>query len=502
MLGATHQVAGPGTYLFASWLFLRVLGLIYLAAFFSLTTQLRGLIGTQGILPVVEMLRGRRHWGATRFWRTPTLCWLDASDSFLLFLAWTGVILSLLLVIGIAPLPCLVLLWICYLSLFEAGNLFMGYQWDILLLETGFVAIFMAPLETLPSFPPTTAPPKVVIALMWWILFRLMFSSGVAKLRSGDATWRKLTALCHHYETQPLPTPIAWYAHQLPVLFHKVSTALMFVIEAFVPFFILGPASMRYSAAICFMALMLLIQVTGNYCFFNLLGIALSLLLLDDGIFLPFYRWLFPNQTTSVSLSAYPAGMEIAAGVVAGIVILLSARPIFRLFRFEFEWPKPLEGLVEFFESFRLVNSYGLFSVMTTERPEIIIEGSHDGNEWQAYEFKWKPGDIQRAPRFVAPHQPRLDWQMWFAALGYYQNHPWLGRFLRRLLEGQPVVVSLLKRNPFEKTKPRYVRAVIYNYRFTSQEERTKDGAWWKREWRGFYSPTIESLTEEPKRKK
>jgi hypothetical protein len=425
------------------------------------------------------------------------LCWLNANDSFLLFLSWSGVVLSGLLVAAVAPLPSLLLLWICYLSLFEAGNVFLGYQWDILLLETGFVAIFMAPCELLPSFPPTSTPPPIVIALMWWILFRLMFSSGVAKLRSGDAAWRKLTALCHHYETQPLPTPVAWYAHQLPMTFHKLSAALMFVIETFVPFLIIGPGPMRYTAAISFIALMLLIQVTGNYCFFNLLGIALSLLLLDDSVFLPAYGWLFPGRTTPEVSSACPIGLEIAAGVAAGIIIALSARPMFRLFRLEFQWPGPLEGLVEFFESFRLVNSYGLFSVMTTERPEIIIEGSQDGNEWQPYEFKWKPGDVKRRPQFVAPHQPRLDWQMWFAALGSYQNHPWLGRFLRRLLEGRPAVLSLLKRNPFEGSKPRYVRAVIYDYRFTSQQERTKNGSWWKREWRGFYSPTIELVEKE-----
>jgi hypothetical protein len=349
----------------------------------------------------------------------------------------------------------------------------------------------MAPLEIVPSFPPVAAPSGIVIALMWWLLFRLMFSSGLTKLRSGDATWRKLTALCHHYETQPLPTPVAWYAHHLPVCFHKTATVLMLLIEVLVPFFIFGPPWLRYLSSALFVLLMGLIQLTGNYCFFNLLGIALSLLLLDDKALLPAFGWLFPGTALPLHLAPPALGLEPVIIAVTAIIVVLSLRTVFRLFRFEFDWPGPLETIVEFFDALRLVNSYGLFSVMTTERPEIVIEGSHDGIQWHEYQFKWKPGDILRAPRFVAPHQPRLDWQLWFAALGYYKNHPWFRRFLRRLLQGAPEVLSLLRTNPFAGTTPRFVRGVLYDYRFTTQAERRAGGRWWKREWRGLYSPVL-----------
>src|ERR1051325_3794288 len=268
-------MGSPG-YVLATWLFLRLLGLIYLSAFVSLAVQVRGLIGREGILPAAEFLSGRSHDGISRFWNLPTLCWLNASEAFLLVLGWGGALLALLLTLGFAPLLVLPLLWVSYLSLLNVSRLFLGYQWDILLLETGLLAIFLAPPDLQPDFPPTCAPSPVILGLCWWLLFRLMFSSGAVKLRSGDRTWRNLTALSYHYQTQPLPTPAAWYAHQLPVRFHKASAVLMFAIELLAPFLIVGPPALRHVAAASFIFLMVLIQLTGNYCFFNFLGIALS----------------------------------------------------------------------------------------------------------------------------------------------------------------------------------------------------------------------------------
>src|SRR5437867_920730 len=423
---------GSGNSVLASWLFLRLLGLIYLAAFVSLATQVKGLVGTQGILPAAGFLNRRRHWGFERFYRLPTLCWFNASDGFLSWLAWGGAGPSVLLVIGFAPMPVLALLWMLYLSLFGICGIFLGYQWDILLLETGFLAIFLAPLEVTPHFPSVTAPPPLVVWLLWWLLFRLMFSSGIAKLRSGDATWRRLTALRYHYETQPLPTPPAWYAHQLPVSFHKASAAIMFVIEIFVPFLILGPPAVRAGAAAVFIVFMVLIELTGNYCFFNLLAVALSVLLLDDQLLLPAVGWFLPGYKAPLAVAPAPQWLNSMTVVVAGVILLLSVAPMLRLFRFDAAWPKWLWKLYDLFDPFRLVNSYGLFSVMTTERPEIVIEGSRDGENWREYEFKWKPGKVKCRPRFVAPRQPRLDWQMWFAALGYYPDNPWVSRLLTR----------------------------------------------------------------------
>jgi hypothetical protein len=486
-----YHSPGAGNYLLGTWLFLRLMGIIYAIAFVSLAVQIKGLVGKQGILPASEFLGLRRHAGAKRLWRVPTLCWANESDGFLLFLSWGGAALALLETIGFAPVPILILLWVFYLSLATVCRIFLGYQWDILLLEAGFLAIFVAPLELLPHSPPASAPSPIVLWLLWWLLFRLMFSSGMVKLRSGDATWKNLTALCHHYETQPLPTPMAWHAHQLPARFHKGSTVVMFAVELIAPFLIVTPPPGRYVAAALFILLMALIEITGNYCFFNLLGIALSILLLDDRLLAPAFGWAFA-QIDFHSSARPPAWWNGVAMLVAVLILVLSGARILRLFLIELPLPKGLLKVLQFLEPFRLVNSYGLFSVMTTDRPEIIVEGSDDAASWHPYEFKWKPGEPARRPRFVAPHQPRLDWQMWFAALSHYEYNPWLTRFLTCLLEGSPPVLALLRTNPFPAKPPRYVRAILYDYRFTDRGERGQSGAWWKWEQRGWYSPIME----------
>jgi hypothetical protein len=469
--GSTILNAESGTHVLSVWLFLRLLALIYLAAFLSLAVQIKGLIGSRGILPANEFIAKRKRFGLGSFHRDPTLLWINSSDNFLLTLTWAGVALSVLLTVGFAPMAMLAVLWILYLSLFTVGRVFLGYQWDVLLLETGFLAIFVAPVELAPHFPPTQGSSAIILWLLWWLLFRLMFSSGMVKLNSGERVWRNLTALCVHYETQPLPTPVAWHAHQLPIRFHQVSTAVMFMIELGAPLLIIGPQWARNLAAAVFILLMILIELTGNYAFFNLLGIALSVLLLDDKTLTPIFQW-FSIEAFSTGVVPCPPFMNWIAGVVAILILTLSLLPAVRLFQMPANWPGWVETFFERFEPFRLVNSYGLFSVMTLERPEIIVEGSDDANTWLVYDFKWKSGDVRRPLRFVAPHQPRLDWQMWFAALGYYHNHPWVRSFLIRLLEGSPQVLSLLRTNPFPNKPPKYVRCVLYDYRFTNRAER------------------------------
>jgi hypothetical protein len=478
-------MAGANTYALSAWLFLRLLGFIYLAAFVSLATQIRGLIGSGGVVPAVDLLNRYRPGGIARIFRFPTLFWLNSTDAFLSGVCWAGAALSVLLMIGVAPIPILVLLWVLYLSLFTSSGPFLGYQWDILLLETGFVAIFLAPLDLLPCFPPAVSPSPVTIVLVWWLLFRLMWSSGCTKILSGDRRWRDLSAVAFHYETQPLPTPLAWHMHQLPLWFHRLSTAFVLGIELIVPFFIIVPA-LRPIAVALFIALMLLIQLTGNYAFFNLLGIALCIPLLTDANLARFFgleNW-HPAPASTLSI--------VASVILVPIILALSVGPLFLLFHREVNWPKPLDEVIGFLTPFRLVNSYGLFSLMTIERPEIIIEASNNGVDWIEYEFRYKPGDPKRGPAFVAPHQPRLDWQMWFAAIGFYHNHTWVRRMMLRLMEGDPAVRALLKLNPFQKDQPRYIRAVLFDYRFTSRRERKASGAYWRRERRGLYGPSIE----------
>lgn len=490
----------PSTYDLSRWLFLRLLGLIYLIAFISLWLQLDGLIGQHGILPAPDFLQAvEKHLGAERFWRLPTLCWLNQSPGFLHCLCGAGVLISLGVVADIAPACGLLVLWAIYLSLSTVSREFLSFQWDILLLEAGFLGILYAPWRLWPRLATDAPPSPIVRWLLWWLLFRLMLASGVVKLASGDPTWNNLTALSYHYETQPLPTWIGWYAHQLPAWLHSFSTAVMFFIELLLPFAIFTNRLGRRIAAAAFTGLMLLILLTGNYCFFNLLTIALCVPVLDDRFWRPFCPRALRQALEPASARPRPARFRLRAhAVLAGLIVLISALQIMARFGGADRLPRAGQRLLEWNAPFRSINLYGLFAVMTTKRPEISVEGSQDGIVWREYEFKWKPGDLKRPPGFVQPHQPRLDWQMWFAALGDYQSNPWFIHFLVRLLQGAPDVLALLEKNPFPDQPPRYVRAVLYEYRFTDLATRRQTGAWWRRERKGLYCPEI-SLQQMPR---
>jgi len=323
-----------------------------------------------------------------------------------------------------------------------------------------------------------------------------MFSSGAVKLLSGDPTWQNLTALEYHYWTQPLPTWIGWYANLLPAWWQQLSCALMFAIELGAPCLIWGGSIPRRIAFASLVALQTLILLTGNYCFFNLLTIALCVLLLDDAAWPARLR----NRFTSAGTVRSVAWPNWILAPIAALVVTLSVLQMFSLSRLGLEWPDALQTLRRVASPLRIVNSYGLFAVMTTTRPEIILEGSDDGNTWAEYEFRWKPGDLSRAPAFVEPHQPRLDWQMWFAALGRPGQSPWFVIFVYRLLEGSKDVGHLLAVNPFPDRPPRYARAVLYQYTFTDLAERRATGHWWKRERQGLYLPqvSLESFRRAP----
>jgi hypothetical protein len=480
--------ARPPTYVLASWAFLRLLGLVYVIAFGSLWLQLDGLIGRAGIVPAAPLLEAAQsRLGIERWWQFPTLCWLGRSDGFFYLLCGLGVGFGILVMLGLLPALNLLVLWALYLSFATVGQPWLGFQWDNLLLETGFLSIWLAPL-TLHDRRRRAAPPApLALWSLRWLLIRLMFASGVVKLSSGDATWRDLTALVYHYETQPLPTWIGWYAHQLPTAWQRASTLVMFGIELLVPWFILAPRRLRLTACGFLVALQLCIAVTGNYGFFNLVTLLLCLLLCDDAVW-P-HTWSARRHDPP---SARPRRWPVwGLAPIVLVLFIMSLVQTLGSFRWHIQWPAPIPQVASWIAPFRTVNPYGLFAVMTTSRPEIIVEGSNDGQTWLPYAFPWKPGDVMQRPGFVAPHMPRLDWQMWFAALGNAQYHPWFRQFLERLLQGTPAVLDLLAHNPFPHTPPRYIRAVVYTYHFTDRATKQSTGAWWQRERQGLYMPVL-----------
>jgi lipase maturation factor 1 len=494
----------PPTYFWAQRWFLRALGLAYLIAFLSLWVQVDGLIGSDGVSPLNQFLpAARAQLGQNVYAILPTLCWFNSSDAFLHFLCGGGVVISLLLIFGIAPALSLVVLFAFYLSLTIAGQIFLSFQWDVLLLETGFLAIFFAPWRLWPrglllwpgSAPPATGPPfsRAGLFLLKLLLFKLILMSGVVKLTSGDHSWgwinhwfhwSALTALDYHYWSQPLPTVFGWWADKSPEWFKHFSVAFCLAVEIIVPFFIWAPRRPRLIAAGLLIFLQLAIAITGNYCFFNLLTIALSLLLIDDASIGRKYV-IVRDRPYSYRLRSYAA-----IGVII-VTLPINAWLIFTAFKPRSRPPHALATVYEQLEAFRIVNGYGLFRVMTTDRGEIVLEGSADGVEWLPFEFKWKPGDVKRAPGWCAPHQPRLDWQMWFAALESPQQNPWLVGLIVRLLQGSHEVTGLLAHNPFPDKPPRYIRATFYRYRFTTTSELRQTGAWWKRQELREYLPTV-----------
>jgi predicted DCC family thiol-disulfide oxidoreductase YuxK len=482
-----NEVRRP-TYFKSRDLFVRSLGAIYLIAFVSLWLQIDGLIGEQGILPVGQHLQfAREQVGSSAFYLLPTLCWFNSSDAFLHCLCGAGAIVSVLLMAGLAPVLSLSLVFVLYLSLTTASQTFLGYQWDALLLEAGFLALFFAPWRWRMNANNPAPFSRVGMFLLKLLLFKLLFMSGVVKLTSHDKSWWNLTALDYHYWTQPLPTVIGWWSDQHPEWFKKFSVAFCLVVEIVAPFFIWAPRRLRHVAAVFLVVLQIAIAATGNYCFFNLLTLALCLLLFDDR----FLRMEGRAPARRVAASLWELCPPIAGIVVLVLTLPINAMFLYSAIKPDREWPRRISMITDHIEPFRVVNGYGLFRVMTKTRPEIIIEGSADGNEWLPYEFKWKPGALDRAPGWVAPHQPRLDWQMWFAALGNYRQNPWFVSLLERLLRNTPAVTRLLERNPFPETPPRYIRARLYEYRFATWAEHRATGNWWKREENGEYLPSI-----------
>ncbi|MBX9689500.1 MAG: lipase maturation factor family protein [Candidatus Obscuribacterales bacterium] len=487
-------------HLYVRWLFLRLLSICFFSAFLSMAVQITGLFGSNGIIPLktqLEMLS--RSLGATAVLNYPSIFFFNADDGFLQAICYTGAFVSGLAFLGTFTAPCLALSWLLYLSIVSVGQDFMGFQWDSLLLETGLLAVFFAPWskrEIAPfdrlRFESQNEVSLFFLFLLRLLCFKLMLLSGLCKLASQDETWRDLSALSYHYYTQPLPTPIAWFLQKLPSLIQRISTALVFVIELILPLSLLSFFRIaRIFSATAFIVLMLVIMLSGNYAFFNLLTIAVCLTLLDDRAVLTLMPRSFRlnhkvkplnfRQSFSSTLRSSVAALAIAS-VSISCLCLCFIRDVESL---PFAMQLPLFLL----QPIRSFNSYGLFAVMTRTRKEIIVEGSNDGKTWLAYEFRFKPGDIHRAPPIVAPHQPRLDWQMWFAALAPGERSLWFDSFMKKLLEGSPEVLSLLSKNPFPDKAPLEIRAKLYDYKFSDWNALLTRGQWWQRREESEYYP-------------
>jgi hypothetical protein len=439
--------------------------------------QIHGLVGDFGILPAQDHLRQVAEWLAPEhYWRAPTLCWwVGTSDLALSVLCALGVATSLVAVLG-ATLPAMwVVLWVLYLSLCTVGQLFMGFQWDNLLLEAGLLTVLLFDRNGRPN------------RLAWWLirllLVKLMFMSGLVKLLSEDMSWRDGSALGFHFWTQPLPGPLSWYAHHWGLRAHQAMTWFMWIAELGLPVLAFGPRWCRRFAFVGILGLMIGIAATGNYGFFNLLTAVLALSLLDDRDLQVLWRKLNTNGVVS--------GASVVHLFIALVLLGLSGLQVARRTVGIDEAPEVLKSAMETVAPFRSVNSYGLFSVMTRSRPEIIIEGSRDGRLWQPYGFRWKPGEMGEMPGQVAPHMPRLDWQLWFAALGGKRHTAWVRPLLERIQLGSPAVLELIEHDPFGGTPPPFLRARLYRYTFTTRQEREVTGDYWTREFVRDLTPVL-----------
>jgi hypothetical protein len=477
--------------------FLVLLALCWACAWASLEVQVVGLFGAHGLVPATATVAAVRHAlaGAPSI-RFPTLFWwIPPTDAVLVAACAVGVLLAVAVAAGVAPRAALLASWVLYLSVLAVGEPFLSFQWDALLCETTLIAIFLAP----PGLRPFAGarPRAIGAAPVWlerWLLFRLMFLSGVVKLLAeppgmpGPRPWHDLTALVFHWWTQPLPTPLAWWAAQLPMAFQRAACAAMFAIELVAPWTLFLWRPVRRAGVAALVLLQVLIALTGNYGFFNLLTLTLCVLGLDDQLLarVPLVRRLAPRDAL---LSPAP-WRRAAFAPLAAALVLLSLVPTLARVGMARLLPGGLVAAWRTVAPLESVNAYGLFATMTTERDEVILEGSDDGTTWREYGFRWKPGNPDRSrPGWVAPHMPRLDWQMWFAALSRWEREPWLDVLMRRLLAGEPTVLALLGENPFPDHPPRLVRATRWRYRFATPEERAATGRTWERTLVGPYGP-------------
>lgn len=475
---------GPGARgaLWPRWLFLRCLGLIFFSAFYSLAFQIKGLIGTGGILPAGAYLKdvARILPGLSRFYQVPTVLWLGAGNGALTALVWGGLIASVLLVFNLWPRGTIAVCLVLFLSFISAAQDFSSYQSDGMLLEAAFLSLFFAPRGLRPGLGMDQPPSRASLFMLRWEWFRIYFESGVVKLLSGEEQWRNLTAMDRYYENGPLPTWIGWYTQQrLSHAFHAGTALATLIVELGLVWMAWLPRPFRLACFVIATLLQVGIILTANYAFLNYLVLVLGFLLLDDGVF----ARLGLRVRKAAEIRPVPQWRIATAAAVMTLLFLATVTPYLG---------SPLSAPAGLLAPFRIANRYGLFAVMTRERYEIEFQGSRDGRTWVPYPFRYKPQDPREAPRIYAPYQPRFEWNLWFASLGSWQQYPWVAAAEVRLLEGSRDVIALFRRDPFAGLPPRQVRAVRWQYWFTTPAEKRRTGRWWKREPRGLYAPVVE----------
>jgi len=494
------DTAQPG-YLASRWLFLRGLGLIFFSAFYSLAFQIRGLIGPRGILPAESYLAEvARTFGTQRYWFAPSVFWWSASDRALLTVCILGMLASFLLAMNICPRGMLVVCLIAFLSFISTAREFASYQSDGMLLEAGFISLFLAPAGWRPRFGILDPPSRASRFLLIWLMFRIYFESGVAKMLGHDPEWRNFTAMDQYYQNGPLPTWIAWYAHHLPHWFHAITAAMTLALELVFIFVVFLPRRSRILLFFIITLWQLGIILSSNYAFLNYLVLLLGILLVDDKFLaglLPFgvraTKVAESSNVTSTQTERPARWQAVFRMCVQGFFLtwVFYATSVLLLSMFTREVPLPTSP-VRALEPFRIANDFGLFAVMTRDRYEIEFQGSRDGQSWTAYPFRYKPQDLKMPPRIYAPYQPRFDWNLWFASLGTWRENTFVLQVERRLLTAEPGVLALFAGNPFPGKPPQQVRAVLWQYWFSNWQDKRQQGLWWRRQQLGLYAPTLE----------
>ena len=461
--------------------FQRGLAFICLIAFLVALNQFRALCGERGLLPLGTFIR------QVPYQQSPSLFYFMPRDSAVLILAWFGIALSVVALLGVSErygawfsMLVWALIWILYLSFVNVGQIFYGFGWESILLEGCFLAIFLGSSKTTPQTIP--------LWLIRWLLFRIMFGAGLIKLR-GDPCWRELTCLDWHYETQPMPNPVSWFLHWMPHWTHQFGVLFNHFAELIVPFFLFFPQPIASVAGILTIVFQGSIFISGNLSWLNALTIVLAFPAIDDR----FWRWLIPIRGPETTA---PLRLQVVSQIAIGaITAILSVPVVVNMFS--------RRQLMNYnYNPFHLVGTYGAFGSVTRPRYEVIVEGTQDrvilpSTKWREYEFRGKPNDLMRLPPQVAPYHLRLDWLMWFAAMSSYREHTWFVTFLYKVLQNDRPTLSLLRSNPFPDKPPKYIRAELYEYHFTNPEEHKKTGAWWTRHYVGLYFPAVSLDSQE-----